>query len=330
MCMHEYLVCPLPCQLFQLLLFISLEWKCCSAKWVGCYVTLSLPVVLSLILLITLSQVPATDDIIHPGIAVRNDTIELQFNLPIWWLSAFTLSIKSERDCTGTLFTTVGTSCSALPTVVDYSYEFYYTEIYLLPGSVIHFIINTENNNSQPMWILWDFDLYLHYQRYPDQFDCLNAPPNSFCFETSQHPGAFQYNVTEAGYFNIGCGGENVLCYNLDGIQWYFEQRLYSYGKIASLYSPITTFDGAPVTIQVNCPFIFHPLCVLLHIDAESCGRSPYGHLKGSHIRKRQDILLFPCIIILIFSILLTCLSIFHCKQIKKHHHNNENGITTD
>jgi len=84
MCMHKYLVCPLPCQLFQLLLFISLEWKCCSAKWVGCYVTLSLPVVVSLILLIILSQVPATDDIIHPGIAVRNDTVELQFNLPIW------------------------------------------------------------------------------------------------------------------------------------------------------------------------------------------------------------------------------------------------------
>ena len=85
--------------------------KCCSAKWVGCYVTLLLPVVLSLILLITLSQVPATDNIIHPGIAVQNDTVELQFNLPVWWLSGVTLEIKNT--CAGKVFSTKGTACGA-------------------------------------------------------------------------------------------------------------------------------------------------------------------------------------------------------------------------
>lgn len=305
--------------LLFLYIIIPLGRKYCSAKWVGCYMTLSLPVVLSLILLITLSQVPATDDIVHPRIAVQNDTVELQFNLPIWWLSAFTLNIESDEDCTGTLFTTVGTSCSALPTVVGDSHAFYYTEVYLLPGSAIHFIINTDNNSSQPMWIFWDFNLYLHYQDHPDQFDCLNAPLNSFCFETGQHPGAFQYYVTKAGYFNIGCGGEHVLCYKLDGIRWYFEQHSYSYEEIASLYSPAATLDVGPVTIQVNSLFSFQPLCVLLHINADSCGPSPpYGHLKGSRIRKREDILLFPAIIIFIFFVFLICLSFIHCMQIKK------------
>ena len=303
--------------LLLMYIIIPLGRKCCSAKWVGCYMTLSLPLVLSLILLITLSQVPATDDIIHPQIAVRNDTVELQFNFPIWWLSAFTLNIESDEDCTGTLFTTVGTSCSALPTVVGYSHAFDYTEVYLLPGSAIHFIINRDINSSRPMWIFWDFRLYLHYQDHPDQFDCLNAPPNSFCFETGQHPGAFQYNVTKAGYFNIGCGGEYVLCYNLGGIRWYFEQRSYSYGEIASRYSPVATLDVGPVTIQVSSPFNFQPLCVLLHIDADSCGQLPYGYLKGSHIRKREDILLFPAISIFIFIIFLTCLSFFHCRSRK-------------
>ena len=58
----------------------------------------------ALILLITLSYVPATGNIVHPGIAVQNDTVELQFNLPTWWLSGVTLDIKNA--CAGSVFST--------------------------------------------------------------------------------------------------------------------------------------------------------------------------------------------------------------------------------
>ena len=118
--------------------FVPFRQKCCSAKWVGCYVTLSLPVVLSLILLITLSYVPATGNIVHPGIAVQNDTVELQFNLPTWWLSGVTLDIKNA--CAGSVFSICnkGTTCGALATVVEYLRESFDTHIYMLPTIGVH------------------------------------------------------------------------------------------------------------------------------------------------------------------------------------------------
>ena len=291
--------------------------KCCSAKWVGCYVTVSLPVVLSLILLITLSQVPVTDNIVHPQIAVQNDTVELQFNLPIWWLSGVTLNIKNA--CAGKVFSTKGTTCGALATVVEYLHESFDTHIYMLPTSVIYF--NIPENSNALLWIFLEDDLYLQYLTQPQQFDCATAPPKSVCVNTSRQFGSFQYDVTNAGYISIACddNGQFYPCFS-KGLRWYFERYLYDYGKIASQYEPVATLNerrGSEV-IHFNSLFNFQPFCVLLHIDADSCTSPPYEKWKALSVRRREDILLFPAIIFLIFVSFIPCLAIFHCVRTRR------------
>ena len=291
--------------------------KCCSAKWVGCYVTLLLPVVLSLILLITLSQVPATDNIIHPGIAVQNDTVELQFNLPVWWLSGVTLEIKNT--CAGKVFLTKGTACGALATVVEYLHENFDTLIYMLPTSVIYF--NIPENSKTLLWIFSDNDLYLQYLDQPQQFDCAAVPPKSVCVNTSQHFGSFQYNVTNAGYISIACDDAGTFspCFS-EGLRWYFERYLYNYREIVSQYEPVATLNerrGSKV-IHFNSLFNFQPFCVLLHIDADSCTSPPHEKWNVLNVRKREDILLFPGIISLIFISFIPCLAVFHWVRTKR------------
>ena len=279
-----------------------------------------LPVVLTLILLITLSRVPSTGDSVHPTIAVKCDTIELQFDLPSLWLSRATVSITTLIDyrLTGTLFTTKGTSCSELPTVMELVngpvrlYEFY-----LLPRSVIHFTIYT--NNSLPVWIFWDFNLYSQYDS--NQFECDSELPGYFCFEASQQLTSFQYHVKKAGYFNIICG-DNDDCSSL-GVHIHFERYVYNYSEIALLYEPVAILeDSSAKTIQVTSLFDFQSVCVLLHIDAlpsddQNCERVTYGNLKGSSIR-RNDILLFPAIMAFIFVAFVSFLIVLHCVHFRR------------
>ena len=280
----------------------SVTLKHCK-KWLLCYVSLSFVAILALILLIVLASTPAVSDDVIPSDLLNNDTVEIHFNLDNRWLRQATLS--TVRNCNGPLFI-IRMPCLELVERYTHTIPWDNPEpdfVYLLPGSSINFVIPASADTD--VWVFSDSATANDYSRNPGSYSCNHPPPDvdAFCFKTRDHNGTFQHNIAKAAYYFIRCPVQF-------SIGWSFDRVLYNLEDLSRDFKPDINVSSLGRVAQLNKPFQFSKSCVLLHVNLRSCGSPGNGRLQVMEVKRRQDILLFPG---LLLALSLTAVAIIHC-----------------
>ena len=263
------------------------------SKTLCCYsiTTLVIITVILAAVLITLSQVPHVSSTVNPHYVCGNSTVELLFDhMP--WLGQIALAVK---NCKGQLYQIQDQDCRILPTlntnyVVPYDRV---NNIYMLPGSIIHFSVNP--GASGEIWVLSGLESNLAYSKHPTSFDCHQPPSGAYCFEAEDHPGQYPYYVTQPDFYYLQFRPQVI-----QGVDWDFNRTIFDIMAIADKYQSITTLTQDYYTIVFSFPY--KKSCILLHIPPLTC---ECEEMMAANAVRQDEYLIFPAIPTFVCTIIL-------------------------
>ena len=171
--------------------------------------------------------------------------------------------------------------------------------IYMLPGSVIHFTVNS--GTSGQIWVLSDYDSANTFGVKPP--DCFHPQPGAYCFQAAEHPGNYLHSIKQpANYF--------IRFYPINtarDVKWYFNRTIFDIEAIDQHY------NGVPLTNVPTLfyfPFPYKTSCILLDVPAQS----PYysGKVLATNVVRQNGYLIFPAIFLFTGVIILIVLASVH------------------
>ena len=255
-----------------------------------------------------LSRVPSLAKTVEPH-EVASGTMELHFGLYDTWIKEVTMDLS---HCVAAVLVIPDLSCKKLSSMYTYNHTIetkYEREFfYLLPGSVIHF--NISEDADMDVWVFADYDSYSNALYSPELYDCNNPSSNALCFKTGEHPGTYEYKVTKASFYFL-------VPEHFDGISWHFDVIAYNYTKLTSVYTPQAVLSGSPETIQLvgEGDYTINPVCVIMQLEDYACP-SKHGTLTVTDIKRRQDVLLYPGLLLLLATLSAVITVTVHCAHI--------------
>ena len=260
---------------------------------------------------------PKTKNRVSPRSVRENDTVELSFSLPTSWLE--TLSLSIDQGCTAVAYTHRG-QCRELystSTVCYHQAEFAEGSKrinYLLPGSYLNFSVGANYQCKTDIWFTWNPEL-LHERNF-SRFSCDDPPPQTECqrpLVERTGPTNLMFNVTEAAYYATWISPlpddpcdlslERYICsYNVTQLE-----------ETASAVSQ-EPIQSDPVTVDLLYrPYSFDQVCTILHVhnDDYHCTGFDGGKL-SVEMGRRQDVLLFPCLLVALSVVILLTVAVTH------------------
>ena len=253
--------------------------------------------------LIVLSQEPSVSTSVQPQYVCCNSTVELLFdNMP--WLDHIALAM--DTNCGAKLYQIQDQDCRTLPTL---NTSYFHPDdkadfIYMLPGSVIHFTVDSE---SGQIWVFSDYNTFNDFNKDCSHFvsDCCNPPSGSDCFLAKEHSGNYAYTIKKPAYYFI-------VLYSLNGnVTWKYNRTIFDIEAITDKYPNSVTLTQAYNTISF--PFPYKKSCILLNVPAtaEMCCSCSSKVLATNAVRQ-EDYLIFPAIPLVVCVIILIVLMGVH------------------
>ena len=270
----------------------SRRWR----RWCCCYTVVLVIIALLSLALIILSQEPHVSPSVRPHYVFRNSTVELLFDYKPF---LDRIALAMDKNCEATLYQVQDQDCRSLPTLntsyVDPNDKA--DNIYMLPGSVIHF---TGNPNTQgEVWVFSDYDTANEFVKDQSHFDCHSPPSGAYCFEAGDHPGKYPYYIPQPAYYFIH---PHLFEGN---INWYFHRKIYNRDAIME-YPNIGILTQIPRTIYF--PFPYKKSCILVDIPALSPCDSAIIH--ATNAVRQNGYLIFPGTFLGVWFITLIVLAI--------------------
>ena len=265
---------------------------------------------MSLAAIPTVKYTPHTTNSISPSCARANDTVELSFSLSSTWLH--TLSLAIGTTCEGVAYTHPGKCSDLYPTArVCYQESEFSAHArlvnYLLPGSHINFSIGPNYDCQTNIWVIWNPNL--HDKNF-SSYSCEEPPPQTKCLRPLLKQSETTYllfNVTEPAYYShmyspfppASC--DLTRYYKICG---YNTSRL---GEVARAVSqePIQS-DLVSIDILYK-PYTFGEVCTIFQVKNEhhDCQYSYEGGSLQAEMTRRQDVILFPGLLVCIVLVAL-------------------------
>ena len=257
---------------------------------------------------LVLNHVPKSTDDVFPPKVQANNTVELYFSLPTSWLHRLTLSINS--DCNGTIYTIPG-KCSDLYHNARVCYKGLDDKtrlpVYLLAGSSITFKVPPDLSSQVNIWVVWNVDLI--HDDFTD-IPCGNPPQHTACLQpkTNQsHETYLSFNVSQSAYYNIDIS---------EGYAWMRKMFNICTIDIHKLSNPVhRSVVSNPVDVNILYKqFSFGEVCMLFHVwnIHYGCQQNTDGGELTAVVERRQDVLLFPGLIIILAVLLLASVFVSH------------------
>ncbi len=272
-----------------------------------CYSTLVCAVLALVVTLVVLALVPTPGDQVQPDRVYNNWTVELQFSKDILWIHRMSMSVAGFR-CVGKVLVIDGTSCSdfsqshASSRVDNLRYSTKY--VYLLRGSAVQFTVS--EIASAYVWLFSSFEEAARYTRDPASFNCDDYP--SMCFRSELHKGGqYSFGIRHTSYYFLRFS--DLIG---KGLTWTYNLRYYDYPKLSLEYTPRLTLTSEPKTLNLGTFFHYRTSCILVNMLPGSCF-DPYGELMVDGITRRQDILVYPSILLFLVIVTLLTVSVGHC-----------------
>jgi hypothetical protein len=293
------------------------ECTAATCGWTVCYSTLGLLVVSALVAVATVKNTPKTRNSVSPPSVGANDTVELSFSLSTVWLK--TLSLSIDQDCTGVAYTYRGKCSDLYPTARVCYKQSQYSEAahrvnYLLPGSYFNFTVGAGYDCQTDIWITWNPELL--YKTNYSGYSCENPPPQTKCL----HPPAERsvttervVPITEAGYYSTYVSPPPQSPCSLN-----YERHICSYNvtRLEEVASAVTREPIQSDLVSVDLlyrPYSFTQVCTVLHVekDGTHC-RSYNGGALSVETERRQDVLLFPGLLLCLAAVVLIAVALSH------------------
>ncbi len=197
-----------------------------------------------------------------------------------------------------------GTSCSdfsashASSKVVNW-FSISQDYVYMLKGSSV--VFNVSSQAQGDVWLFASLKEANRYDRDKERFDCNNYP--STCFQSdSQRGRQYTMHIETTSYYFIRFSEGRL------GTEWAYHIRYYDYSRLSSEYPPRLTLTSEPRTLVLDRFFHVRTSCILVYL------LSGYGELHVNHIKRRQDVLVFPSILLLIVLLALVIVTGVHCR----------------
>ena len=253
---------------------------------------------------LVLKYEPKSTNDVFPSSVKANDTVELDFSLPTSWLHRLTLSINS--DCNGTVYTIPG-KCSDLYHSARVCYQRLANKtplpVYLLAGSSITFMVPPHLSSQVKIWVVWNMDLiYNNFKNTP----CEKPPKHTACLQpqTNQsHETYLSFNVSQSAYYSIQFPDGR------SGTENFFNVCTIDIRQLSNLtHRSILSY---PVDVNILYKQLsFNEVCMLFHVRDELYNyvRCPNGGELTAVVERRQDVLLFPGLIIILASVIVICI----------------------
>lgn len=274
----------------------------------------------SLATISTVKYIPGTSNSISPSHVQANDTVELSFSLSTSWLHTLSLSIDTE--CAGVAYTYHG-KCSSLYSTARVCYQTMErtTPIvnYLLPGSQIKFYIGPNYDCHTNIWVIWNPD-FMNDKNF-SMIDCDNPPGKTKCFQPLVNQYQLTYiifNVTEPAYYTHMYSPFPPLSCNLTR---YYNICTYNVSRLGEIANAVSQHsiqsDLVPVDILYK-PYTFDDVCIIFHVKNENydCRYSDGGGLLHAQMTRRQDVILFPGLLVGISVVLLLGMIVIHVSYV--------------
>ena len=281
-----------------------------TCGWAICYSTLGLLLLAAIAGVGTMKNTPKTRNSVSPQSVGANDTVELSFSLSTVWLK--TLSLSIDQDCSAAAYTYHG-QCRDLYSTARVCYnQSWYTGHrinYLLPGSYFNFTVGADYECKTDIWITWNPEL-LHKTNYSG-YSCENPPPQTKCL----HPPAQRsvttervIHITEAGYYAtyVSPWPESPCSLEL-------ERHICSYNvtRLGEVASAVTQEPIKSDLVSVDLlyqPYSFSEVCTILHV-----GTPCRGGTLSVETERRQDVVLFPSLLLFLAVVVLAAVVLSHC-----------------
>ena len=248
--------------------------------------------------LIIFSQEPHVSPSVHPHYVFRNSTAELLFDYKPFLDH---IALAMDKNCAAKLYQIPDQDCRTLRTLntsyVDPNDKV--DDIYMLPGSVIHFNVNSVTNGE--IWILSDYDTASTFGIKPP--DCFQPPPGAYCFQAAEHPGNYLYTIKQPANYFIRFYPKNTG----QGVKWYFNRTIFDIEAIDQHYNSVPLTQ---VPTVFSFPFPYKTSCILLDVPAQSQCYS--GKLLAANVVRQYDYLIFPAIPLFICVTILVVLAGVH------------------
>ena len=272
----------------------SRRWR----RWCCCYTVVLVIVALLALALIILSQEPHVSPSVHPHYVVRNSTLELRFDYKPFLDH---IALAMDKNCGVKLYQIQDQDCRTLPTLntsyVDPNDKADF--IYMLPGSVIHFTVNS--GTSGQVWVLSDYDSASTFGIKPP--DCFHPQPGTYCFQAAEHPGNYLHTIKQPANYFIRFYPKSTD----RGVNWYFNRTIFNIEAIDQHYNSVPLTQ---VPTAFFFPFPYKTSCILLDVPALSPCYS--GKLLATNVSRQNWYLIFLAIPIFICVIILIVLATVH------------------
>lgn len=257
--------------------------------------TLGVLVIIFLAAIPSLKYAPKASNRVLPPSIKANDTVELSFGLPTTWLHRLSLSIDST--CSGEVYTFSG-KCSNLYSRTRVCYrESQFSPlvdlpIYLLSGSNISFSMPANFSSQFNIWVIWDHNLFNHNF---SSTSCDNPPSQTHCLHRQPDTTHRLFNVTESAYYKY--------MFFPSTVGWHVRVNYYicSYdvSKLSEIVTPQEPIRSDLVDIDILYkPFTFDEVCTIFHVNNDIDCKYNRGGQLNSQVSRRQDILLFPGLLV--------------------------------
>ena len=279
-----------------IIIIIIIEFTAVTCCWIVFYLTLGLLVILFLVATISLRYLPKTTNAVLPSSIKANDTAELTFDLPTTWLQTISLSI--DNTCDGTVYTFHG-KCSDLYSSarVCHQQPQQTSLYYLLPGSNLNFSVPANFSSKVNVWIIWNNpDLISHnFSNVP----CDDPLPDTHCLkpQTNQSDTThLLFNVTRSAYYTFvySPDGPHGISLNLN-VCSYDVSKL---SERAVVQKSVLSDDLTDIDILYKS-YSFNEVCTIFHIRYNlNCHGHSHGGELTAEVGRRQDILLFPGVVL--------------------------------
>ena len=296
----------------SLLFYIGLNLKkiCCN-RWCYCYTAVFLIIALLSLLLIVLSQVPRVVPSVRPKYVYWNNTIELQFDQMSWLNNIDTYFNDLSCQPQGQLYVLQGQDCAELPTVTTnfVNPQSPVDSVYMRQGSTIVFTVSPGSHGQE--WIFSDYESTNDFDGNPTQFNCNDPPLGAYCFEVAEYLNeSFSYTITQPAFYYIR---QHPPSFNVTPHRRNFANSynrvLFEVEAIPSS-ATIAQLSSVSTTVNFRNSFMLEKTCVLLNIP-ERCLGSNRIELQASNATRRQDILLYPGIsVVIFFAVLIIVVSV--------------------
>ena len=266
-------------------------------------------ILLGISAIVVLYEVPAVSNNIQPVYVKNNDAVELVFDVDYALLERVTLAI--DHECTGSLFTVQGKPCTKILTVTLSDMNAGSQEpVYLVTGSKIFINFPSTTESDVKVWIIrGGFEALNDNKNYA----CNNPPFNMVCLAVDGHTGLYTYKVTETSYYFVTIDPHELPL----GLSWNFSVVKYDYTKLLS--SKVGELHNTPATFTPEKPSVFNynQMCILLHVDDNSCIAPSYGKLTVTNILKRRDSLVIPALVVCVLLLIPSFVAVVHCVYYK-------------